>query len=62
MANNLVETKMLKQIMYGCFRVFSGQNIMTEEGLINELPNAVAWLVETELIKKEQFQEAMYTF
>lgn len=62
MANNLIETKKLKQIMYGCFRVFSGKNLLTEDGLINELPNAVAWLVQTELIKKEQFQEAMYYF
>ncbi len=62
MTNNLVGTKKLKQIMYGCFRVFSSHKLLTEEGLINELPNAVAWLVQSELIKKEQFQEAMYYF
>jgi hypothetical protein len=62
MENNLVDTKKLKQIMYGCFRVFSGQKLLHEEGLINDLPCAVASLVQTGLIKKEQFQEAMYYF
>ena len=34
-------TNELKQIMCGCFRVFSGRNLLNENGLINELPSPI---------------------
>lgn len=59
---NFLETSELKKLMYGCFRSFRAHNLLNEDSLINDLPSVVTVLVESSIIKKEQFKEAMYYF